>query len=254
MGGNKGTVITMVGFGAFLTWGLAKLGGQNNLSGAWMPPSQHGLAKLRGLCAAASIPEEWTQILGFIAYGESGWNNLVGLGMPELFPDWAKPNRKASSSAQAHEAAAARKAWERNQERFAACGHPPEAYWFGSGGWFGLLPANGLAKLDGTGELGCLPPSTVFDPAVSILMACGFARALMGWEGFREHPTRLNLRVGWGNPSAMGDHAILTAKRPRYEKHRKACKLPPGWLDQRIGTPPPVNFASMLSAMKAIAA
>ena len=244
--------VAAMGIGALFLWAFAGGMKANDSSGAWQPPSRGGLAKLRALCSAAGLDEEWTQFLSFVSYGESGWNNLVGLGNPSLFPASAKPNRKASAEAQANEAAAAVKAYERNKERFVSCGHPAVHYQFGSGGWFGLLPANGLAKLDGT-SLVCLSPFAVFDPPASIAMALGFARALMGWDGFKARPTHLNLRIGWGNPSAMGDAAILSAKRVRYEKHRKAVGLPAGWLDAEIPSRPPSNVEELYYAMKGVA-
>lgn len=216
--------------------------------GEWEPPSQGGLDTLRSLCAQAGVSQDWAAFLAFVAYGESRWNNLVGLGVPSRFPPWTRPNMKASQSVQEAEALAAKIAWERNRERFEGCGHPSEAYWFGSGGWFGMLPANGLAKFAGT-PLVCLPPSAVFDPPASIAMALGMARALMGWSRFKKRPTWLNLRVMWGCPSCGGDPAKIAAKRAKFEAHAKAAGLPDGWLDQEIPSRPPGDIEALYRAM-----
>lgn len=224
--------------------------GSGSGGGAWQPPDRAGLDTLRRLCASAGVPEPWIEWLAFTARGESGWNNLVGLGLPDMFPPGTKPNLKASASAQANEARAAKIAYERNADKFTSCGHPASAYQFGSGGWFGMLPANGLAKLSGT-SLGCLPPSAVFDPAASLVMALLMARALTGWTGYKKTPTWLNLRVGWGNPSAMGNAAKLSERRERFEGHRADTGLPAGWLDRKPPSLPSFDPVAMYEVMSA---
>ena len=100
---------------------------------------------------------------------------------------------------------------ERNRERFAGCGYPASAYTFGSGGWFGMLPANALAQLGDAHR--CMPPSSVFDPRVSMAMAVGFARGLMRWKAYERMPTWLNLRAMWGWPAKGGDLSYLAKAR-----------------------------------------
>ncbi|MCX4240193.1 hypothetical protein [Paraliomyxa miuraensis] len=175
------------------------------------------VAAVRGLAAEAGLPPAWGDFFALVAWRESKGN-------PQAVND--------STS----EAAAAAKAFDRNRERYEGCGHPEGAYTFGSGGWFGMLPANGLAQL---GEaLYCLPPSSVLEPRVALAMAVGFARGLMRWDGFGKVPTWLNLRAMWGWPAKGGDLAFLAKARVEFAGDAAEVGLPASWLD---GRPPPLS-------------
>ncbi len=172
------------------------------------PPTFENQDSLRFLLEVSGLAPSWVLFFEAVALNESRFNNLTGRGDPAMFPDWSEPNLKASASAQQREQRAAARAYERNAERYRDCGFPVDDYTFGSGGWFGLLPANALAAFKDT-DYRCLHPYYVFFPGASIVMAIEFARRLMNWSSWKSAPTFANLRVGWGDPSKMGDRKAM---------------------------------------------
>ncbi len=163
---------------------------------------------LRYLLEAAGLEPSWVMFFEAVALNESRFNSLTGRGDPLLFPSWTEPNLHASVAAQQREHRAAIRAYERNADRYRDCGHPADDYTFGSGGWFGLLPANALAAFHGT-KYQCMHPSYVFFPGSAVVMAIEFARRLMAWSSWKSVPTFANLRVGWGDPSKMGNSGAI---------------------------------------------
>lgn len=166
------------------------------------PEDQAGQAELRQLLQRAGLSEDWQTFFLATAGGESGWNNLVGLGPNDHpgRPPFFKPS-KASEKLQRGEARAAKRAYDNNAKLFRDCPFPADRYTFGSGGYFGLLPAFGLYAFRGT-PLICTDPWDVSDPAVSVAMAVDFARRTM----LNRNPTSwLALRTGWGNPAKTND-------------------------------------------------
>lgn len=220
----------LVGLGVLGLGALTLLGGaaEAQPSGASSGTGARRVAAVRGLAAEAGLPEAWGDFFAMVAWRESK-------GDPEATND------------SEGEAEAAGKAYRRNRERYEGCGHPESAYTWGSGGWFGILPANGLAQLGD--ELRCLPPSSVLEPRVALAMAVGMARGLMRWDGFAKVPSWLNLRAMWGWPAKGGDAAYLAAARPEFAKDAAAVGLPRGWLD---GRPPPlpVSGAEVLERLR----
>ncbi len=202
--------------------------------------SQEGIADLKELARAANLPEEYVGFLMLVAIGESRGNNLVGLGNPAQMPPWTKTHktwlakdRPARSSRQRNEANAARRSYDRQRRRWLPDCWPESGYTFGSGGWFGQIPGNALAGFRGT-DLECQHPFSVFDPATSVVMAIAMIKRLRGWSGFREDPTILNLRVGWGNPGSMGNASILASKRAGFVEDAQEVGLPASFLDERL--------------------
>lgn len=159
---------------------------------------QFGQDELRYYLRERGLDENWVTFFEATAAGESGFNNLVGLGDPGGNVPGAVRINKSSG-----EATAAQAAFDRN-DYLHGCPWPASAYVFGSGGWFGQLPANALRAYKGT-EHECLHPWYVFDPVFSIDMAVAQAKRLMGWDNFKSAPNWLNLRVGWGAPGEMDD-------------------------------------------------
>lgn len=209
------------------------LGGEDSGGSGSVVGSSAGYARIRELAKQAGLSELHTNFLLLVARGESGGNNLRGLGIPELFPTGTIPTKNAGQAG-VNEARAARAAYQQNIKRFEGCPWPAEAYGFGSGGWFAFLPAYGLAQFPRDSGLRCLPPSAVFDPVASFCMAIGFARSLQGWSGFKEVPTVLNLRGGWGRPGQMGKPERLANIRDRYARQAQSIGLPAGFVDQQL--------------------
>jgi len=207
-----------IGLGVVGLGGLALAGSANAAPprlgrGNGEPPS---VDAVRGLAREAGLAEEWADFFAFVAWRESKGN----------------PAARNSSETEAEKAA---ESYDRNVHRLGECGHPRSAYVFGSGGWFGFLPAVGLTQLGP--EYRCLPPSSVFEPRVAVAMAVGFARGLMRWKRFQEVPTWLNLRLMWGSPSDGGDAEALRLARDKYEADSQDVGLDPEWLDEE---PPPL--------------
>ncbi len=180
-------------------------------------PLSESQDSLRYHLEEAGLAPSWVLFFEAIALNESRFNHLTGLGNPQLFPSWAEPNVDASVSSQQREQRAATRAYERNAARFQGCGHPSADYTFGSGGWFGMLPANALAAFDGTAYQ-CMHPYFVFFPGASVVMAIEFARRLMSWSSWKSKPTFANLRVGWGDPSKMGDRGAISKSGARLKE------------------------------------
>ena len=168
---------------------------------------------IRDMAEAVGIDPSWSMFFEATAKNESGFKILAGLGKPELFPPWAKPNTRASKRVQDNEAAAAAKAYERNAGRLSKCGYPKSRYAFGSGGLFAMLPANAILNAFKNTELECMDPWEIFDPVVSFVCAVSFAKGLMNWTGYKKNPVLGNVRVGWGNPSKMGNPESMQKSR-----------------------------------------
>ena len=211
------TTIGLTGLGVLLVASSARAGGEP------APPTGdavQAVGPVRGLAAEAGLPSAWGDFLALVAWRES------------------KGNPQARNDDDS-EAAAAAEAYERNRSRYAGCGHSASAYTFGSGGWFGMLPANALAQLGDAHR--CLPPSSVFEPRVAVAMAVGFARGLMGWRRYQQAPTWLNLRAMWGWPTKGGDPAYLAKVRPKFQEDARDVGLPASWID---GRPPPLPMTA----------
>jgi hypothetical protein len=159
--------------------------------------SSKGLADLLSAASAMGLPQPWALFFAAVAHHESRWNSAVGRGIEIGAPPGVKINHSTG------EAAAAAVAYQRNEHLFSECGHPKSHYLFGSGGWFGMLPGNGLYAFRGTPSI-CLSPWAVFHPHASIAMAIGYAQRLMRYDAFEADRSWINLNRGWAAPSKMG--------------------------------------------------
>lgn len=239
-----------MGWMILIALGLLALGMKDDGEGSDVPVTNHaGYDRIRQLGAAANLSQIHINFLLLVARGESGGNNLRGLGIPEMFPAGTIPTRNAGAAGRA-EASAARKAYRSNkaQGRFDECGdrYSEDDYSFGSGGWFALLPSYGLSQFPKGSGLRCLPPSAVFDPIASFCMALGFARGLQGYSGFAKVPTVLNLRRGWGWPGGMGRESRLTASaRAYYARQAQQIGLPASFVDETIPRFPNIDLAGL---------
>lgn len=188
-------------------------------------PTVVGLSDVRQKAIIVGASKEWQDFFILVAQGESGGNTSVGLGVQTDAPPWAHMNYSTA------EAKAAARAYDRNKKHYVGC-WPKQAYGFGSGGWFGLLPANGIIAFKDDSELRCLHPWSVFDAPTAMVMAAWFARRLQGWSNW--DGTVLSLRVGWGAPEKMGDVSYLEQKRAKFEEDCRQVGLPESFLDHKL--------------------
>jgi len=167
---------------------------------------------MQAMLRDTGMSEDWVNFFLLVAARESNFN----------------PTAENTSPS---EAEAARKSYEHNEAKLAPCGHPAVTYTWGSGGWYGFLPAVAMLHLP-PGEQ-CLPPGIVpFNPELSTAAAAGNARGLMNWAGYQSAPSFATLRQGWGNPSAMGHAAHLQERIPKWIGDGK--KVWPGASDAQV--------------------
>ena len=187
------------------------------------PSSAEGRALIERLGRQGGMTPEQVQFLVFVAAKESRFWPNVGRGDPKLRPPGLR-----TFWADLHEADAARKAYTRNAGLFADCGHPAEAYSFGSGGLFGFLPVYPLYHFRQT-PLRCAHPYAVFDPPFSMAAAYSFARGLSRHPAF--DGTVVELRAGWGSLARMQDPQSYAAKRPPWSVQLRELGIDAAWLD-----------------------
>ena len=195
----------------------------------------------RQVCKAARMtPDAISWAVNFVtlqAATESGADNYRGLGIPSMFPAWAIPTGgekvdgkwrvKPTASAglrklQNAEAAAARTTYIRNRDRgsLPASDAPQNDWTFGSGGYFGLLPASGLYAFRSSKRQNEFGPLDVFDARRSIVMLLAYMQRLSGYSSFKNQPKSDNvntLKRGFASPSLMGkpaaERSVLVASR-----------------------------------------
>ncbi len=185
-------------------------------------PSAEGRALIEQLGRRGGMTDAQVQFLVFVASKESRFRPDVGRGDPAI-----EPPGLHNFLVDLREAGAARKAYERNAEVFADCGHPPSAYSFGSGGLFAFLPTYPLFHLRKT-PLRCAHPYEVFDAVFSMTAAYSFAR------GLSRHPffdgTVMELRAGWGALATMKDPSAYAGRIPGWREQLEALGVEPEWL------------------------
>lgn len=196
-------------------------------SGTDPKPISHGRQELDAQLGKLSniLDETQRDFLVLVARGESGFSS-------------------AAKNDSTGEAKAAGVAYDRHADLFGTCPYPRSAWSFGSGGWFGMLPANGAYHLRET--FPCLDPIYVFDPAMSIVAAIAFARALQGWDAFQANPTVAALRAGWGNPGWMASPP--PDKVVKWRGHATSSGLPADFLERTIKRFPS-NSAAIYAAL-----
>lgn len=174
--------------------------------------------------ALPMLDEDQRLFLIYLAQGESRYNQLA-------FND--------SES----EAAAAREAYDKNVEKFAACGYTRAQLGRGSGGRFGrLLP---YFVLDLRDYVPCIAPSAINDGIHDIASAIHLARVHQDnpqWDG-----TVGSLRAGWATP---GD---LHPTEDRLAKMRATATdagLGPEFISRRLNKFPS-DLGAVLAALQA---
>lgn len=224
-----------------MLWFIIILAMAGSLPDPTGPVSKARLPELRALAEQAGLSEDWVTFLSAVAHHESKWNPSVGLGLPGRVNIPGVTVREHGKLGK-YEAAAALMAYDRHPERFEDCPWPRMRYGFGSGGWFGLLPANALASYMGNPEGICLDPQfSVFDPWSSVVLATDYARRLTKWKSFAAGGgTWKVLNRGWAAPGNMdGTPAERVARSDeRWERALKALGIPSSWGNRRVAPLP----------------
>jgi len=201
-------------------WGVASAagdGGDERPDDLLIPPNPGGetQALIRDMAAALGLDASWSVFLEAAAMGESGLNPLVGRGIKVGAPSWV------TIYASSGEAKAAARAYDRNRDRYFDCGWG-ERFTFGSGGLWGLIPANALIAFEGLSE-SCADPWAVFQPAPALVMFVEMCRRLMAYSEFSLVPTWGNLRVGGRGARRMGKPEEL--ERQRHGENKLGDRL-----------------------------
>jgi hypothetical protein len=223
------------------------------------PGSRAPAASLTGGLADVQAWGDWVEATGALpgfatfataaAKTESGGNNRIGLGEDQgILPENVKLNTGTSGAA--NEAKAACNLWEGAQTRGYYVNNPYDwRYWcFGSGGWFGLLPATGLAAGGPGGPYAEASPFLVFDPIESVVMIADFAKRVIKSNGFQSLPEGernwLAVRRGMAASSLIDDYnedSERSAKvRERFEDALIAVGVSPDfmWTRAEVGDYP----------------
>ncbi len=187
--------------------------------GIVIPPAQGGRAQLQCAFKATGLGPDWLRFFEQTSKRESGFNNLI-------------------ANERGWEPGAARRAAQRNwteKRNLSTLGWSLDAWSFGSGGWFGQLPANNLGIFTDAfiRERG---PRAVFEMGASLAAAVGYARGIMGWKNF--DGTWASLDVGWGNPSKMSDPEKLDGRPKRIEDRAAGLGYARGWALDSPTRPP----------------
>lgn len=160
-----------------------------------------------------------------VAATESNGNNLIARGRrTHAIPSNVKviaDARAADAACRLYEGAKSRGFYRDNP-------YPEEAWCFGSGGWFGILPASGLAAGGPSGPFRNSDPALIFEPIPSIVMLADFAARVIGSSSFRNLPrsqqTWLAVRRGMASTELVGDHTEQS-ERSVGVRHRFAEAL-----------------------------
>lgn len=165
--------------------------------------------------ARTGAPPELEALAAVQRYTESRGNPKAGLGRPELFPWWTEP-RNARREQQLAESEAAATAYDRNRDAYIESPYPRRMWIFGSGGPYGLIPANALAPWRGTDALrrGRVTPYDIFNPWRATVFFVAYVHRLVARDEFRNLPASsrnlLALKRGCASPSLVDD----------YEEHK----------------------------------
>ncbi|NVB40333.1 hypothetical protein G6O69_21005 [Pseudenhygromyxa sp. WMMC2535] len=195
------------------------------------------------LLSRAGVPRALWNFAAIQRYTESRNNPKAGLGRPELFPNWAEP-RNAPRDQQLHEAEAAEQAYDRNAQAYAESPFPRRMWVFGSGGAYGLLPANALAPWKDTDALrrGRVTPYDVFNPWKSTIFFLEYVRRMIDKPSFQRLPAQdrnwLALKRGMASPSLVDDvgesNARSATSRRNATKAAQALGIPEDYLYETV--------------------
>jgi hypothetical protein len=203
---------------AVLAVGLLLVAGTASADPAGYPtddPDEDGYTLLAEILEVSGMSASWRTFFTAAARRESRFNPNT-------------ENRKSS------EAAAAKRAYSYSVEkgRLQESPYGASSYTWGSGGWWGMFPAYGMAAFEGT-ELATIDPrAALHDPVTSLVMALEYARRIQRWAAF--DGTWLSLRVGWANPSKMGDPEFVARVAERFAEDLRAIGAPERFMHRTI--------------------
>jgi hypothetical protein len=142
------------------------------------------------------------------------------------------------------EATAAARAYARNAPKMPdlVAGTKPEDWTWGSGGWFGFLPANGVFRFKDQGAaVGEISPMDVFDPWRSTVMLLVYASRLTNWSNFRDLETKdqnaYALKRGFASPTLMDDvtgNARADISHKHVDQAVRALGIPASWASEPV--------------------
>lgn len=214
--------------------------------------SKVSTASLSGGLKDAQAWAEWVEATGAlpgfsafapaVAYTESGGKNLVGLGI-----DYGAmpPNVKLRTGTKGadNEAKAACNLWKGAVGRGYYGDNPYDwRYWcFGSGGWFGFLPATGLSAGGVHGPFADQSPHLVFEPLESVVMLADFVKRVIRNPVFKAmppvHQNWLAVRRGMAASSLIDDyneeHERSPGTRERFDRALAETGTDPDFMWER---------------------
>lgn len=198
-------------------------------------------AQADGLCDAG-----WAAMLRIIARGESNFSSRAEAGIALGSPPFADRNDAPAA------ALAAGRAFDRNAALFSGSSFPRERYTFGTGGWFAMMPANGLVAFKGTAGI-LSDPWGVFDPVASVAMALGMARRLQANPAYAARPLFSTIRAGWASLKRMRDVSFIERRMARWSGHAVDAGEPPELLSMMPTPLPSADLWSWVQRTKGVA-
>jgi hypothetical protein len=181
-------------------------------------PNGAGMPPLRLLLERAGLDSSWRDFLMLVASAESTFN-------PAAVND--DPGEKAAAAT----------AYDRNAKRLAGCSATRAAYVFGSGGYFGFLPAIAVFQLGAPWSPCIDPAAALFDTRFAVAVAIGYARGLTRYHSYRRAPSWARMRAGWRSPKSMSNEAIVSEKATRLEDEARRLGLA---FSDALAMPPPL--------------
>lgn len=149
----------------------------------------------------------------------------------------------AAANRTASEASAAGVAYDRNRDRMPSvtAGTPRSEWTWGSGGWYGFLPANGLWAFRGDVSPGDVGPYDVFDPWRSTVMLGSAVQRLMRWRNYRDlapaDQVAYALKRGMASPTLMDNvsgHARGDIANRHLDQAVAELGIPAAWKRERV--------------------
>lgn len=211
----------------------------------------------RRYLARTGAPPELEALAAIQRYTESRGNAKAGLGRPELFPSWAEP-RNARREVQVHESDAAAIAYDRNESAYLESPFPRRMWIFGSGGPYGMIPANALAPWRGTDALrrGKVTPYDVFHPWRSTVFFVDYVFRLVNRQEFRElppqHRTILALKRGLASPKLVADANEDNPRSRTSRRNATEAALALGLSEDVLYTKVPLAWPDYLGAAELV--